>query len=236
MRIGLPALLFSAIALTFFALTALAYAAPQSSASKRSSWIEKYVANYKTNKRSGKLTPKQCENMLRTARGFVKNKLRYDPSYFKISFPNGDVPSDSGVCTDVVVRAARVAGVDLQKLVNEDIIKAKSAYPPLWNLAKPDSNIDHRRVPNLLAWFERHGNRLELSRKPEDYQPCDIVACELEGGVTHIGLVTDKKSADGIPLLIHHFGGRLPAEEDILMSWRMIGHFSVRLFHVSHVR
>lgn len=165
--------------------------------------------------------------MLATARGFVKNKLRYDAAYFRIDYPNGDVPAGKGVCTDVIVRAARVAGLDLQRLVHEDMAKAKAPYPPLWNLAKADPNIDHRRVPNLLAWFERNGKRLALSKQAADFQPCDIVAWELEGGVTHIGLVTNKKSGEGVPLVIHHFGGRLPAEEDILLQWRMIGHFEI---------
>lgn len=194
---------------------------------KRISWIDSYVKGYKAGKREGKLNAKQCENMLKTARGFVKSKLSYDPAYFRIGYPNGDVPAGKGVCTDVVVRAARVAGLDLQQLVHEDMKKAKAYYPPLWNLTKPDPNIDHRRVPNLLAWFERNGNRLTLSKEPADYSPCDVVAWELDGGVTHIGLVTDKKSDEGVPLVIHHFGGRLPAEENVLLHWRMIGHFGI---------
>jgi len=109
----------------------------------------------------------------------VNPKIIYDPSYFSISYPNGDVPSDRGVCTDVVIRVYRMFDIDLQKRVHEDMRNNFSVYPNRWGLSKPDKNIDHRRVPNLMCYFSRHGTQLEISEKPEDYLPGHIVCWDL---------------------------------------------------------
>lgn len=169
-----------------------------------------------------------CPKILSAARGYVKNVTSYDSGYRKISYPSGDVPAHTGVCSDVVVRSLRAAGLDLQKLVHEDLSKNKRAYPNLWGLRQADPNIDHRRVPNLVAFLRRHRKSLPLSKDPKDFKPCDIAAWDLERGVSHIGLVTDKKSPAGVPLVIHHFGGGdgLPSEDDVLFRWKMTGHFA----------
>ncbi len=151
--------------------------------------------------------------------------VTYDPSYFSIDYPNGDVPSDKGVCTDVIIRAYRYAGVDLQKEVHEDMIKDFSLYSDRWGLAKPDKNIDHRRVPNLMTFFERKGVSKPVTTNAEDYQPGDIVTWDLGGGVDHIGIVINKKSADGLrPLIVHNIGNG-PEISDCLFQFRITGHY-----------
>src|SRR3982750_4933101 len=117
--------------------------------------------------------------------------LAYDPSYTSIDYPGGDVPLERGVCSDVIVRAFRKGGVDLQKEVHEDMSQNFSAYPKRWGLTKTDANIDHRRVANLMTYFERKGKRLSLSTSAKDYLPGDVVAWELSAGVLHIGIVTN---------------------------------------------
>jgi uncharacterized protein YijF (DUF1287 family) len=171
------------------------------------------------------LTPAHCAAVIEKARALVTPTIRYDPSYVGIAFPNGDVPATSGVCADVIVRAFRGDGRDLQALVNSDMRSDFARYPAIWGMRKPDTNIDHRRVPNLMNWFARHGIVLPLSQKGSDYLPCDIVAWDLGNGVTHIGLVSDRV-LNGKPAMIHHIGGH-PTEEDVLFSWRMIGHFAL---------
>ena len=118
----------------------------------------------------------------------------YDPSYFSIDYPNGDVPEGKGVCTDVIIRAYRKLGIDLQKLVHEDMKANFQVYPKNWGLKSTDKNIDHRRVPNLMKFFERHGTSLSKSENPEDYLPGDVVTWDLGRGITHIGLVIDQKT------------------------------------------
>lgn len=169
-----------------------------------------------------------CPKILAAARAYVKNVTSYDSGYRKISYPNGDVPARTGVCSDVMVRSLRAVDLDLQKLVHEDLSRNKHAYPNRWGLKTADPNIDHRRVPNLFAYLERNGNPRPLTRDAKDFQPCDIVAWDLGRGVSHIGLVTDKKSPEGIPLVIHHFGGGegLPSEDNVLFRWKMTGHFA----------
>jgi uncharacterized protein len=127
----------------------------------------------------------------------TKQNVVYDPSYFSIPYPNGDVPADKGVCTDVVIRAYRKLNIDLQRLVHEDMKANFEKYPRRWGLRKTDRNIDHRRVPNLMTFFSQHGKVLTTSRNPADYKPGEIVTWDLSAGVPHIGLVTDKKSEDG---------------------------------------
>jgi hypothetical protein len=158
----------------------------------------------------------------------TKQKVRYDGSYFRISYPNGDVPAGKGVCTDVVIRAYRKMGVDLQKAVHEDMKADFSKYPNHWGLRKPDTNIDHRRVPNLMTFFARHGTVLEKSIEPKDYKPGDIVCWDLGRGLTHIGIVAKKKSPDGKRHLIVHNIGAGQVLQDCLFAYKIIGHYRFR--------
>ncbi|HET8966549.1 MAG TPA: DUF1287 domain-containing protein [Candidatus Acidoferrum sp.] len=157
--------------------------------------------------------------------------VRYDPSYIQIPYPGGDVPATTGVCTDEVIRAYRAAGVDLQKEVHEDMLAHRTAYPRKWVTSRrvsaggTDTNIDHRRVPNLMIFFSRHGTSLPLSADPRDYQPGDLVTWSLGGGITHIGIVVDRKSAATDRYLIVHNIGAGPRMEDVLFNWKMIGHY-----------
>lgn len=151
--------------------------------------------------------------------------VRYDPSYVKLDYPGGDVPLDRGVCTDVVIRSFRKVGVDLQKEVHEDMTRAFSLYPRKWGLARPDSNIDHRRVPNLMTFFERRGKALSVTAAASDYQPGDIVTWDLGGGTPHIGVVTNLwADATGNFLIAHNIGGGVRVE-DVLFNWRITGHY-----------
>ena len=149
----------------------------------------------------------------------------YDGSYRKIAYPGGDVPDDRGVCTDVIIRAYRGVGIDLQKEVHEDMAAHFLIYPKLWGLTRPDPNIDHRRVPNLMVFFKRKGEVLPITRNPDDYRPGDLVCWDLGRGITHIGMVVDRKSADGKRYLIVHNIGAGPRLEDILFGYTIIGHF-----------
>jgi uncharacterized protein YijF (DUF1287 family) len=149
----------------------------------------------------------------------------YDPSYVKIAYPMGDVPLDRGVCADVVVRAFRKAGIDLQEEIHKDMKSSFSAYPRKWGARRPDSNIDHRRVANLTTFFERKGKSIRVSSRPEEYKPGDVVAWELDTGLLHIGLVTDEKRSDSGPYLIVHNIGAGARLEDVLFSWKIIGHY-----------
>jgi hypothetical protein len=156
----------------------------------------------------------------------TSQEVRYDPTYFVIPYPNGDVPAEVGVCTDEVIRSYRKLGVDLQREVHEDIAKNFSAYPKKWGLKKPDTNIDHRRVPNLMVFFERKGASLPVTQKARDYRPGDVVSWDLGGGLTHIGLVVNVFSeADPERLLIVHNIGAGPKMEDVLFNWTITGHY-----------
>ena len=158
------------------------------------------------------------------ARTQVGITLRYDSSYARLSYPNGDVPLDRGVCSDVVIRAYRQAGVDLQVLVHEDMLRAWHAYPRIWRQPRTDTNIDHRRVPNLAAFFTRHGQVLPPARDLASFHPGDIVTWQLPSGVPHIGIVSDRRSASGTPLVIHNIGAGA-AEEDALFAFKLTGHY-----------
>ena len=151
--------------------------------------------------------------------------FEYDPSYAKLTYPNGDVPLERGVCADVIVRAFRKAGVDLQKEVHEDMTRHFSAYPDKWGARKPDSNIDHRRVPNLMTLFERRDKSVPVTRNPADYKPGDVVAWELDNRLLHIGLVTDAVATGTRNYLIVHNIGAGAKIEDVLMAWKIIGHY-----------
>ncbi|MDN3451995.1 MULTISPECIES: DUF1287 domain-containing protein [unclassified Psychrobacter] len=148
----------------------------------------------------------------------------YDPAYRKLEFPRGDVPIESGVCTDVVIRAYRLQNIDLQQLVNHDMKSNWSAYPKNWGLKSTDKNIDHRRVPNLEAFFERHGQTLSITDK-DSFQAGDVVTWRLpNSNLPHTGIVSDKKTADGTPLIIHNIG-RGTQEENILFAYPIHKHF-----------
>jgi uncharacterized protein YijF (DUF1287 family) len=157
----------------------------------------------------------------------TQHSVRYDPSYIRIPYPGGDVPADTGVCTDEVIRAYRTLGIDLQKEVHEDMLENFSAYPRNWRwlLARPDSNIDHRRVPNLMVFFSRKGRSLPKSSRPEDYSPGDLVTWDLGSGVPHIGIVVDRKlSRTGRYMIVHNIG-QGPKMEDVLFNWKITGHY-----------
>lgn len=141
----------------------------------------------------------------------------YDPAYFRISYPNGDIPSGKGVCTDVVIRAYRKLGIDLQKEVHEDMVKNFDKYPKIWGLKKTDTNIDHRRVPNLMTFFGRKGKIKTISSNPEDYIPGDIIAWRLNNGMTHIGIVIHKKSNDNKRYQVVHNIGAGQVVEDLIL-------------------
>jgi len=150
----------------------------------------------------------------------------YDPSYFSIPYPNGDIPSDKGVCTDVIIRAYRQLEIDLQKEVHEDMSKNFSKYPYNWGLTGTDKNIDHRRVPNLMVFFTRNGTVKPITNNPTNYLPGDIVCWNLGGGTTHVGLVVNKKSQDNNRYLIVHNIGGGQVLADCLFDNKIIGHYS----------
>lgn len=155
----------------------------------------------------------------------TEQKVTYDPSYFSIKYPNGDVPKNKGVCTDVVIRSFRLIGIDLQREVHEDMKNNFNAYPTIWALKKTDTNIDHRRVPNLMTFFNRKGTAIPISSDASDYLPGDVVSWSLTGGLTHIGIVVNKKSRDKKRFLISHNIGAGQVLEDCLFDFKIIGHY-----------
>jgi hypothetical protein len=167
-----------------------------------------------------------ADKLITAARGQIGVTLLYDPSYTKIPYPGGDVPRFRGVCTDVIVRAYRDAlNVDLQQLVHEDMSRAFSAYPKTWGLKHPDSNIDHRRVPNLQVFLKRHNAALAVSDVGSDYQPGDIVTQMLPGGRPHILLAANLLNAAGSrPLMVHNIGWGAQME-DVLFTYEVTGHY-----------
>lgn len=167
----------------------------------------------------------ELASLARAAEAVARQPTKYDPAYVVIDYPGGDVPPDRGVCTDVVIRAYRTIGVDLQQAVFEDMTADFTAYPDLWGLTKPDPNIDHRRVPNLMKWFERHGDVLPITANGADYVPGDVVTWNMVAGWAHIGIVT----AEPVPgsdrhLIAHHQGGA-PRVDDVLFEWPIMGHY-----------
>ncbi len=165
------------------------------------------------------------EQLADSALTLTEQKVVYDPSYFQLDYPNGDVSADKGVCTDVIIRAYRKLGIDLQKEVHEDMRDNFEKYPKNWGLSRPDKNIDHRRVPNLMTFFSRHGTTKKITQNPNDYQPGDIVCWNLGGGITHIGIVSSRKSRDGQRFLIVHNIGAGQVTEDMLFDYKIIGHY-----------
>lgn len=166
-----------------------------------------------------------AERLSAAAMERLSHRVVYDPAYLRIPYPMGDVPATQGVCTDEIVRAYRTLGIDLQKLVHEDMKANFALYPKRWGLARPDTNIDHRRVPNLQVFLARKGQKLSVTRNGEDYKTGDIVTWMLPGSLPHIGIATAQRSADGKrPLIVHNIG-RGPQLEDMLFSYPITGRY-----------
>ena len=158
------------------------------------------------------------------ARRQVGVTVRYDPAYVRLDYPGGDVAADRGVCTDVVVRALRVHGIDLQQRIHDDKRAHPDVYPQQWRHLAADRHIDHRRVPNQMTWFTRQGWSQPLPQARGDYRAGDIVAWRLDNSLLHIGIVSDRQAADGTPLVLHNIA-RGTREENVLLAWRVIGHY-----------
>ncbi len=169
-----------------------------------------------------------AQALIQAAVAQTSTPVTYDGSYRRIPYPGGDVPASIGVCTDLIVRAYRAVGVDLQERVHEDMKAAFNSYPQLWGLSRADPNIDHRRVPNLQTYFRRRGAQLSIGRDAGDYLPGDLVTWTLPGNLPHIGLVTDRRSPDGKRLLVVHNIGRGPEIEDMLFGYPISGHYRYR--------
>ena len=155
----------------------------------------------------------------------TNHRVQYDGRYVSLEYPGGDVPTDIGVCTDVVIRSYRKIGIDLQVLVHEDMKANFGEYPALWGLSGTDPNIDHRRVPNLQTFFSRNGESLEVTENPDNYRPGDLVTWMLPGNLPHIGIVIDQRSPETGRLLIVHNIGSGPVAEDILLRYPITGHY-----------
>ena len=162
------------------------------------------------------------------ARKQIGVTVTYDPDYSVLPYPGGDVPIERGVCTDVVIRALRELGLDLQKAVHEDMRAHFSAYPKLWGLKRPDRNIDHRRVPNLQTFFRRRGWSLPVTENAADYLPGDIVTCRIDTALHHIMIISERKAPDGSPLIIHNIGAGTQEEEGLFI-FPLTGHYRVKL-------
>lgn len=167
----------------------------------------------------------QLKQLVEAAIEQSKVTTGYDPAWVKIDYPNGDVPAETGVCSDVVVRAFRRAGISLQKEVHEDMVRAWSEYPKKWAASGTDTNIDHRRVLNLMTWFKRRGKSLPVTNDRSDYLPGDVVAWDLNEGLEHIGILTNLSSEPEQHYLIVHNIGAGARVEDVLMTWKIVGHY-----------
>ncbi len=166
-----------------------------------------------------------AEELAAAAVLLTEEEVVYDPGYYAIAYPNGDIPAGRGVCTDVVIRAYRYLAIDLQKEVHEDMLAHFEIYPDIWGLKQPDANIDHRRVPNLMKYFERHGSEIPITNSPSDYHAGDVVCWNLGGAITHIGILVQSRSTDGLrPMVVHNIG-RGQVLEDCLFDYRIIGHY-----------
>jgi uncharacterized protein YijF (DUF1287 family) len=167
------------------------------------------------------------EAFVEAARHQIGRTIRYDPGYYPLGYPNGDISTDRGVCTDVVIRALRAAyRYDLQQHVHEDMQRHFSAYPPLWGLTQPDKNIDHRRVPNLQTFFERKGWALPLSPEVSRFRPGDMVTCRVPPHLPHIMIVSDRYGPDNVLLVIHNIGAGT-REENRLFEFELTGHYRI---------
>jgi uncharacterized protein len=166
-------------------------------------------------------------NLVAAARRQVGRTLTYDPAYVVLPYPMGDVPEERGVCADVIIRALRACGVDLQQNVHEDMKENFSAYPKTWGLKRTDRNIDHRRVLNLAVFLKRRGTSLPVTEEAADYRPGDLVTCTVAGKLPHIMIVSDRRSGDGVPFVLHNIG-QGAREEDRLFEFPLKGHFRWR--------
>lgn len=166
----------------------------------------------------------QAKRLIAAAVAQTGMNVTYDGSYRRIAYPGGDVPETIGVCTDVIVRAYRTIGIDLQVKIHEDMRGNFEEYPKIWGLSAPDPNIDHRRVPNLQTFFHRAGAELPVTREVSDYPAGDLVTWMLPGNRPHIGIVIDAQSSEGVPLVVHNIG-RGPEIEDILFAYPITGHY-----------
>ena len=188
-----------------------------------------FTYSYNTNKeKQTETTEKTFEEKLSDAAiSIIDTNIQYDPSYFAIKYPNGDVPKNKGVCTDVVIRTYRNLSIDLQKEVHEDLKANYSKYLNLkkWGLKKPDTNIDHRRVPNLEIFFSRKGKTLPITQNANDYKTGEIVTWLINDKLPHIGIITNKKSLDGKRLMIVHNIGNGQVLQDCLFSYKIVGHY-----------
>ena len=168
-----------------------------------------------------------AEKLSKAAISIIDPSIDYDPTYYKIDYPNGDVPKGKGVCTDVIIRSYRILNIDLQKEIHEDMIENFSLYPNLkkWGMTKTDTNIDHRRVPNLEVFFERKGIKLPVTQNAKEYKTGELVTWMINDKLPHIGIVTNKKSKDGKRNLIVHNVGNGQVLEDCLFEYKIVGHF-----------
>lgn len=164
------------------------------------------------------------QQLLHAALDRTRVSLRYDSTYVPIPYPNGDIPANTGVCSDEVIRCYRAIGIDLQQMVHEDMIASFPDYPKLWNLSQPDPNIDHWRVPNLETFLTRQGARLTASQNPADYQPGDLITSRITGGRPHIAIVVPAPDGKSPPWILHNRGFG-PAMEDQLLAYPITGHF-----------
>ena len=158
-------------------------------------------------------------DVVKHAKWQATQDVTYDPSYVIIDYPNGDVPANTGVCIDVVIRALRSIDVDLQKLIHEDIVRNKGYY----KISRPDSNIDHRRCVNAIKYFKRKGKTIPITDNPADYQPGDIVFWDY-GKAGHVGIVIDHK----VPFtdryyMVHNYGVG-PVVDDFLFDYEITAH------------
>ncbi len=164
--------------------------------------------------------------VLAAANKQIETTTEYTQKYYSIKYPNGDVPKKTGACTDVVIRSYRAAGIDLQKEVHEDMKANFARYPKIWGLKRTDTNIDHRRVPNLRRFFERKGKSLTVTKIGENYKPGDVVSWDLNGkGLTHIGIVSNIWDTKEERYLIIHNIGSGTELEDVLFEWTITGHY-----------
>jgi uncharacterized protein YijF (DUF1287 family) len=173
-----------------------------------------------------KVTSEPIRKLLESAQKQTSLTTEYSQQYFVLDYPNGDPPAQTGACTDVVIRAFRNAGIDLQKEVHEDMAANFSLYPKKWGLVKTDTNIDHRRVPNLQKFFDRKGKSISVTLDGEDYSPGDVVSWDLDGkGMTHIGIVSNYWNQSSKRYsIVHNIGGGVHAE-DRLFEWKITGHY-----------
>ena len=202
--------------------------AEKSSPAAKDSGAEERLAPSSPRRTAGSPSDTFAQKIAAAAMKRTEAEVRYEPAYVAIDYPGGDVPSDTGVCTDVVIRSLRKVGIDLQKEVHQDMRAHFSAYPKNWGAKRPDRNIDHRRVPNLQRYLERHGAALGVTDDAKNYLPGDLVAWDLTGrGLWHIGIVVDNPMAPGKTAIVHNIGSG-PVLQDCLFDWKIIGHYRLK--------